>query len=563
VDESSLESMLADKGYIERVANPGAPRGMDLVLKRPFKYGEDLWERLQKRSEPLQKLVMWRAVRHRFFYQGPCSSNLVEDGVIDPGLFSFRMFLEYQLGQIVLALVEVDVRTWFISMGVVAAVTAAVLEVPITNVQVVQFLAAWSLLLVAATLGVILEEDTHDLTPRVPEDGRQILRLFSGTSAQMLRRQSWLSGGAGQPDQSLAGRRFRPGLPGCDPQSPALEAAPCCPRRRQTGEQIPEPDKAVGGLLVQEYVTLFKLMAFLQATVVTSLVVALFSGGIEGWQQGVPYVLAWLEWPLMLFVAIPTLVRRLTVRAAVTRTETNNWYRENQRDLVRKVMLAGTEGLLRDCTRILHLQGMEARAVLAGDSWAQPEGVRRALSARSAKADSTGVSQRASKAVSKGMSRFEDLPPALRLEIYNIFAAWDADNSGAVSPTELATPLESMGFTATSERAAKNLIRLVDDDGSGLLTWRKCRALIMLSTACRPMEERRRDLETFFTRIQKANPRQATVFELVRALPVPRISADDVGNLLYRHFGRAKPSFTRHEFVEWVEAVEFSTTGFK
>mmetsp|Transcript_40757 Transcript_40757/g.126797 ORF Transcript_40757/g.126797 Transcript_40757/m.126797 type:complete len:86 (+) Transcript_40757:670-927(+) len=81
---------------------------------------------------------------------------------------------------------------------------------------------------------------------------------------------------------------------------------------------------------------------------------------------------------------------------------------------------------------------------------------------------------------------------------------------------------------------------------------------MMLAVAERPMEERRTDLQTFFSRVQKASPREATVFELRKALPLESITADDLAALLYRHFGRVKPSLTRGEFVAWAEAVELS-----
>lgn len=58
-------------------------------------------------SSEVHKLVMWRAVRHGFLFQGPQSELLAQEGVV-PGLFSFETFLEQQLGQIVLGLVEVD-----------------------------------------------------------------------------------------------------------------------------------------------------------------------------------------------------------------------------------------------------------------------------------------------------------------------------------------------------------------------------------------------------------------------------------------------------------------------
>lgn len=79
----------------------------------------------------------------------------------------------------------------------------------------------------------------------------------------------------------------------------------------------------------------------------------------------------------------------------------------------------------------------------------------------------------------------------------------------------------------------------------------------MLATAARPMDERRRDLEAFFSRINKGSPRFATVFEIAKALPF-QIRDEDLATLMYVYFGRVKPSVSRSEFVEWIEAIEMS-----
>ena len=56
----------------------------------------------------------------------------------------------------------------------------------------------------------------------MPSDPRQLLRLFSGTSVQMLRRASWLSA---EDDVSISGRRYRPQLPGVEDETPELTMA--------------------------------------------------------------------------------------------------------------------------------------------------------------------------------------------------------------------------------------------------------------------------------------------------------------------------------------------------
>lgn len=452
------------------------------------------------------------------------------------------------LGPEVLSLVEVDVLTWFYALLLVALVTNICLSLEAVTAQAMQCFCCWTLAAIAFAFSIVLEEDTYELTPQVPQDPRQILRLFSGTSIQMLRRASFLSSTDEDVGQiSVSGRRFRPQLPGVE------------------GSELPkisQPPSVQEGqgkyLLIPEYTSAFKLLCFLQAAIVASLMVNLLNGSIHGWDRIVPFTLSCAEWPLMLFVLVPDLVRRLTLRAAVTRTQTNNWFLDKQRGLVKTVMVSGIEGLLRDCTRLIHLQGMEARAVMNGEPWAENVASARAMTGQSRESLKRRAIANAKNKVQQGTQIFDQLPPNLKTEVFSIFSSWDARNSGAVAPVELAKNMELMGFTATAGRVAENLIRLVDDDGTGLLTWRKCRSLFMLATAARPKDERRRDLETFFSRIKKDSPRLATVFEIAKALPLQNITAEDLATLMYSYFGRVKPSVSRSEFVEWIEAVELS-----
>lgn len=69
-------------------------------MVKEFGYGDNVIERALLRRKYVHKLVMWRAVRHGFLFEGAQSDLLTSEGVI-PGLFSFEVFLEQQLSQIV------------------------------------------------------------------------------------------------------------------------------------------------------------------------------------------------------------------------------------------------------------------------------------------------------------------------------------------------------------------------------------------------------------------------------------------------------------------------------
>lgn len=414
---------------------------------------------------------------------------------------------------------EVDVLTWFVALILVAGAVGICLALDSVNAQQMECVSCWMLAAVAFAFSIVLEEDTYELTPQVPRDPRQVLRLFNGTSIQMMRRASFLGSIEEEIGSiSLTGRRYRARLPGVDTSTMPHVKEP--PAKRSNYLQVPQ------------YTAIFKLICFLQAAIISSLMVNLLNGSIHGADRVIPFLLACVEWPLMLFVLVPELVRRLTLRAAVADTQNLDWLHDKQRAIVKKVTVSGIEGLLRDCTRLIHLQGFEAKAFTSGATWTQSTATAHAMTGQSDEVLERRATDEAKFHVQRGTELFDQLPPNLKTEVFSIFASWDARNSGAVGPEELGANIQLMGFTATYARVAENLIRLVDDDSSGLLTWRKCRALFMLATLARPREETRRDLETFFLRIYKASPDAATVFEIAEALPLQNITAEDLATLM-------------------------------
>merc|ERR1712060_92975 len=104
---------------------------------------------------------------------------------------------------------------------------------------------------------------------------------------------------------------------------------------------------------------------------------------------------------------------------------------------------------------------------------------------------------------------------------------------------------------------AESLVRFVDHDGAGYLSWDKCRAAVALAISNRPPQETREDIHTFFEIIDEDGDGRITVFELTAWLGKIHVgmSEDDVASLLYRHFGQAKPQVSSDEFHDWVTSL--------
>ncbi|CAE8596046.1 unnamed protein product [Polarella glacialis] len=529
--DACLESKCAEAGYLERVSDPTAPRGTQLLLKKAFVYGDSVQDRVQLRQLPLHKLIMWRAIRHEFLFPSSRAGTDTEEilQVPDPSLFSFEEYLRTRLGTTVLALVEVDIGSWFLALLLILPLTYICSSLPFDQVLSLQCSLAWLLAAAALALTLILEEDTYELTPGVPEDMRQTLRLFSGTSFQMLRRCRL----PGYKHRSLAGRRFRPGL--ADAEEKGQNAKMSLPPRFAAGPLA----EATGWPAPETYRRLLRLLAFFQAVCVTSLIVTYLSEPLESWLDIGLYCLAWAEWPLMLFQLVPVLLRRLTLRTSI----------EDQKDasVIRKISLKSKQSLIRDLRRLVQLTSFQRHARLNCKVWASYACLR----------PGSWSENQAEAARNLGLQRFNSLPEAEQLEIWALFAGWDADNDGVAHTQEIVEMFAMMGYPEGKEEAAESLIRLVDDVGDEALTWTKFKSLFGLALSEQSCsDEVKEGLGCIFAKCAQDGASRVSVFELSEGLlKVPIfLSPDDVANLLHSYFGQAMPSITKAQFVEWVIA---------
>jgi len=504
----SLESQLVDSGYLERVAKAEQPRGQELSTKKRFTYGDTWWDRLTLRRSPINKLLMWRAIRHDFLFPADADKNLKVKGLSNPMFFSFERYLFRQMGKTVLSVVKVGLSTWVLTLLILVPLLYYCITLDLAAVEVLQFAAAWALLGMTALLTFVLEEETYKLTPGIPEDARQILRLFAGTSSSMTRRAATF----GEADESLPsiGELAVPGLGDvAEMEHPTLSP---CPAER--GE---------ANFLSTRFLTsAFRTLAFWQALIVTSLAVSYLSKPPENGLELGFYIGSWLEWPIFLFWVVPLIIRRMTLRNSVGQ----------KADLagIRQVSLQTKEGLLRDYMMIVQMVGLESRATRHHEPWTTES-----LGAWT-QSDADGVFQ-------KGLGYFRELPAAQKLDIWKIFASWDANNDEKIDVDEVAEVMAKLGFSSCSHSRAKNLLRLIAFDGCEELTWRKFKALAMLATEGAKEQVVEEDMDTFFGLIDADGNEDITVFELAEWSKRSKIdmNADDFVTLLYITLTRQNP----------------------
>lgn len=239
----------------------------------------------------------------------------------------------------------------------------------------------------------------------------------------------------------------------------------------------------------------------------------------------------------MLFYVVPLLLRRVTVR--------NSIEGKKEGALIREVALDTKQGLLRDYVRLVQLVNLERRAVENSESWTHTDP--RAWNASDA-----------AKMFERGLQKFRRLPQDVQLDIWKIFASWDANNDSTVDEEEFSDTLKALGFSQTSMRAASNLLRLVDHDEKKELSWRKFKALITLATVDRPQDETQEDLETFFKLIDVDGDEEITIFELAQWSANSKVGMDkdDFATLLYKFFQGPKATVKKEEFIDWVRPCD-------
>lgn len=509
----SLETALVNQGYVERIHDGDGAPGENLVEKKPFKYGASIMDGLRLKGRFLHKLIMFRALRHEFLFPSKATAAPGREtrGVPDPCLFSFEQYLRSRMGNVVLSLLHVDRWTWLITLGLLGFPLYLCKMNPWIPSEAVNFLAAWFVGLLGLALTVVVGLDTKKLTPTVPTGAKNILALFSKDGVQMLRRTK-LPGWSGKEMRGEDGTLAVGLPPALQGQKPMLSTS--------TAKQI------------------FRVICFLQAVSVTSLILSHITSPLTGRLETILYLGAWIEWPVMLFVLVPVIIRKLTIRGSV----------EDQKDmkLVDEVTAHAKECILRDYARLVQVQGFEGRAAETMEGWTLSDG-------------DAWSSRQAMQATTEGLKQFDRLSPIERREIWDMFSSWDDNGNGTCEGEEMASAFSSLGCEHC-DRVVNNLIRLVDYDSANSVSWMKFKAIFGLATSMRPDEELRGDLRVAFTKLDPESKGSLTVFELAdgfRNMGIG-ITLDDVANLLYQHFKTAKPLITRENFVDWVVADRVS-----
>mmetsp|Transcript_74835 Transcript_74835/g.206349 ORF Transcript_74835/g.206349 Transcript_74835/m.206349 type:complete len:784 (-) Transcript_74835:272-2623(-) len=518
IHRNSLESMFVKAGYLERVPNEKAPRGVDLVSTRRFTYGSSFFDRVRRRYDRLHTLVFWRYIRHEFLF--PSDRELAV--VPNPTFFSFSAYLRSRLSEVVLYGVELDTRVWFVTLLLPGPVMYGAIYLTYSGFQVLLLAFTWCLCGGAFLLTLALEEDLHELvsTDALPEDARQILLFFQGTSHTELMRQF------SDDDEENVGIML--GAPGFRSVRKILSMRSAAKKRFF--------------LSVWTYKELFRFVGFWQAVCVTVAITTYITRPPSCWTEMALCGLTFVEWPFMLFRVIPIFMRRLTIRCSCGE--------DADEDVIRMVTLDCKQAMLRHHLHLVQFEGLYDRAAKKGLAWALGQSDPRHHGW--SPADAAALLRR-------GLHKFQSLPMSAQEEISDVFAIWDANNDGLVYVEDVQHWLGLLGFKEKAHRAAVSLVRMVDHDGAGSLSWEKFQAAVALATVDRPAVELREDLETCYDLIGKDASDKVHCHQIADWLKGAGMGTDfndeDVASLLYEYFSKPKPTVIREEFVAWLQAI--------
>ncbi|CAD7927487.1 unnamed protein product [Amoebophrya sp. A25] len=401
---NSLEAHLQHHGYLDK----------DGKMKDAFttvSFQERMWQ-----LDSHKMLIIWHALRHIFIYPVTLEDERKKLGsteveVKDPASFDFRMYLNSKMGEFLIDLVEVDIKTWFFSLLVVVPFVSIATSVDPTVIMALQTMMG---ILFSGVFVFLLRDLTrieYSLSPQMSEDAADWLSHMAESWAET---RSKNGGGRKMMTLDVEGSgRVKGGLLS-DDLDPELRAkllgqsfstheallapihktrcmkklqeekkrASCASRdeyileSREEWKQYTRPWHVLwlGGdpdYVPHEHDQLFtfhekgievlhqvmRTMMFLEAILVASLIVVffVFDKTPVGWLL---FGLSVVQWPVQLFLLLPKIITKFTIVSSI------ECYKDA--GLIRKVMQSVRVRRLREAVgmmQMVKLRGRLARLV--------------------------------------------------------------------------------------------------------------------------------------------------------------------------------------------------------
>jgi Ca2+-binding EF-hand superfamily protein len=546
--DQTVESQLIAQGFLNA----------DGTVKRAVTQTSNPLTRMLQ-AGGVRELIQWRAIRHVFLWPHEEHDGIRETTIKpkQPSSFHISDYFTKKVYDIFEDIIEVDQITWIIALCF-SPNLIYFLSLSSMNRIVAQAFFSWSLFFVMFGFGVIVYDVYIKVTPILPDDPNEILKMLKGTSsgafASANRQKKTEKIEKPPEDAERAGvGRFGYVASDADKTTPLLkpEKQLVARFRKLPVDENYDPWHAKWGIskaLPNAHERLFPFanagVAFLthafevcmlfQAVATAGLLVTLIVVEYDEWTYygAFFFVIAACAPASQWYWLVPKVITKFAIISSVEMMKDAELMHEVTAE-VKKRFVQETLKLM----RILRLQGKAKR--LGG----------------------TCISK---EKFAEELEEYQKFPKKKQQELESFFKHFDRDGSGDIDAKEMQQVLASLGIVGEeSDDAVDCLMKLVDRDNDGQLGLPEFRVLMTLSLKKPSPDQEAEEMQCFFDEFDADRSGFVTITEMAEKFDELGCSLDEeeIRDIVYETFKKPMEKLTCEQFTYWVKVTEDQMKG--
>jgi Ca2+-binding EF-hand superfamily protein len=511
----------------------------------------------------VRELIQWRAIRHVFLWPHEEHDGIRETTIKpkQPSSFHIADYFTKRVYDIFEDIIEVDQITWIIALCCSPSLTYFLALSPMDRI-VAQAFFGWALFFIMFGFGVIVYDVYIKVTPLLPDDPDEILKMLKGTSsgafATANRQKKAVEAEA---DDRAATTRFGFVAAEGEKTTPLLrpEKQLVARFRKEPKEGDYNPWHARWGISkalpnaherlfpfadagVSFLTHAFEVCMLFQAVATAGLFVTLIVVEYDDWTHygACFWVFAACAPAMQWKWLVPKVITKFAIVSSVEMMKDAELMHEVTSE-VKKKQVRETLKL----TRILRLQGKAERM-------------------RGTEHNIQGASLISPEKFAENLEEYKKFPKKKQAEMENFFKHFDRDGSGDIDADEMKQVLQSLGdFGDEIDDLVKTLMSLVDRDGDGQLGLPEFRVLMALALKKPSPEEEKDEMECFFNQFDDDRSGFVDIPEMKKKFDELGCNLDEeeLRDIVYETFKKPKEKLTCEEFTFWVKMTEDQMRG--